>query len=416
MQFDDIPSNWVIFPLHGTDGGCCTCGKRSCSSPGKHPAPGVCDFLTVASPRDEARTKWPSHKGNWAVIPGQSGFIGIDVDVKDGKQGRESFLRVQKNYGILPDTMVVNTPSGGFHALFLRPDVPTIPNSNGTIANGIDIRCDHGYLLTPGSAIFGRRYSIFKDYPMAPLPEGWRQLLLEQECGKKKQSQLSGVVPKLPNVADYPSQSEADFALAGEMKGLGCDFDQFCVEVVRFRGHDKKSKDCQYLRRTWDNVSVPNQDDGEIDLVGVEYVAPGEYLWRCTGWRKIAPYGKPAFRFDGEIVGGCYGGAVLSLFCAAPAGATGATKLAAQWRIAGDGTTRFKADYFVGKAYRVAVADVSGGERSKVDRIISSAVHSAEPDDAAFLTGEMRQDCNNRNISPHSSPTLHSTQRMPVDG
>jgi len=378
MRCNNIPQDWVIFPVHGTHGDTCTCGKRACISPGKHPAFGICDFLSTASPRDEAYKKWASHRGNWGVIPGQSGFIGIDVDVKDGKQGRKSFARLQHEYGKLPDTMVVETPSGGFHALFLRPEIPKISNSNGTIANGIDVRCDNGYLLTPGSIIFGREYTVFKDDPIAPLPEGWKHLLLPQKEESQAQKLLPDFDRKPLNVANYLSQSEADFALAGKMKASGYNFEQFCEEVACLRGHDQKSKNYQYLKRTWNNVCASNQDDGEIDLVGVEYVAPGEYLWRCTEWCKIAPYAKPAFRFDGEIVGGHYDGVVLPLFVAAPSRATGATKLAAQWRIAGDETTRFKADYFVDKVYNVAVTDVRGGERSKVDHIISPAVNDAD--------------------------------------
>jgi len=28
---------WRVFPLHGFVNGACTCGRSSCSSPGKHP-------------------------------------------------------------------------------------------------------------------------------------------------------------------------------------------------------------------------------------------------------------------------------------------------------------------------------------------------------------------------------------------
>jgi hypothetical protein len=77
--------------------------------------------------------------------------------------------------------MVINRPSGGFHVLYQRPDVPDIPNSNGTIANGIDIRCDNGYLVAPGSVVFGKEYTIFKNNPIAPLPELHNRLFVRHK-------------------------------------------------------------------------------------------------------------------------------------------------------------------------------------------------------------------------------------------
>jgi len=368
----EIPPDWWLFPLHGTVGNACTCGSATCKkSAGKHPAKGIKDFLKCALPRDEAYANWPGHDGNWGIIPGKSGFLGIDVDVKDGKKGRESLTMLQSKYGKLPDTMVIQTPSGGFHILFQRPDLENIPNSNGTIANGIDIRCDNGYLVAPGSVVFGKAYAIFKTDPIAPLPDAWVSLLLpKEEKPIGEQVETAHCNYSLPIVSQYDSPSEADFALAGRMKAAGQSFNQFCVEVGNLRRHDKKSHNRKYLQTTWDKASALEQGNGEINLIGFESVPVGQYVWYCNEWTTINPFGRKAFRFDGSIVGGEYQGTTLPLYIHVPAtGATKASKLSKIWSIVGDGHPKFKAAYIIDRAYLVQVTDGKNG--SLVSTIIS---------------------------------------------
>jgi len=387
-----IPPGWWLFPLHGTRNGHCTCGNPVCRSPGKHPAKGIKDFLKCAQPRDEAYAKWPGHKDNWGVIPGKSGFVGFDIDVKDGKQGRKSFERLQRDYGKLPDTMVIQTPSEGFHILFQRPDLENIPNSNGTIANGIDIRCDNGYLVAPGSVVFDKAYTIFKDFPIALLPDAWVPLLLPKEEKPIGEHVATRGNYSLPDVSQYDSPSEADFALAGRMKAAGQSYEQFCIEVGNLRRHDKKSHHRKYLQTTWDKASAPEQGDGEIDLIGFETVPTGQYVWLCNEWTIINPFGRKAFRFDGAIVCGEYQGTTLSLYIHVPAtGATKASKLSKIWNIVGDGQPKFKAAHIIDRAYLVQVVDGKNGS-------LVSTIISPNPQWEAPLKPS------NRTISPNPRP------------
>jgi len=339
-------------------------------SPGKHPI--VKGWLSSALPRDEAFKKWPNHKGNWGVIPFKSGFIGIDIDVKGGKNGQKSLEMLQNKYGKLPDSMVIKTPSGGFHILFQYPDEGTIPNSNSSIADGIDIRGSNGYLVAVGSIIFDKKYSIFKNDPIEPLPDSWLPVLLST---KNVLTSASGTVGQkhysLPKTNHYASQSEADFALAGRMKAAGQCFEKFCLEIKKLRRHDNKSRNQKYLQRTWANALETIPDDGKINLIGFERMEPGNYVWHCTRWCKVSPYGKPAFRFDGIIINAKVESVTLPLFVAAPNHATGATKLAKIWRRIGDGTTVFDPQYLINKTYIVKVSNVNDSEYSKVDNIIS---------------------------------------------
>jgi hypothetical protein len=55
------------------------------------------DKVIDAGHRYEALAKWPNHTGNWGVIPGQSGFVGFDIDIKSGKQGESHLLHFKSD-------------------------------------------------------------------------------------------------------------------------------------------------------------------------------------------------------------------------------------------------------------------------------------------------------------------------------
>ena len=99
-----------------------------------------------------------------------SGFVAIDIDVKEGRAGLEWLAA---NEHRLPRTRRHRTQSGGFHLLFLAPPGRTIRNSASKIAPGIDVRGDGGYILVPPSP----NYSVADDTMPAPLPAWLLDLL-----------------------------------------------------------------------------------------------------------------------------------------------------------------------------------------------------------------------------------------------
>lgn len=114
----------------------------------------------------EAATTHPNTISRWwrenpdyniGVAAGK-GLLVLDVDIKHGKQGLDSLVMLDM-LG-LPDSVRVQTPSGGLH-VYLRSDRP-FSNRVGTIPNypGLDIRTDGGYVLGPGSTIDGKPYSV----------------------------------------------------------------------------------------------------------------------------------------------------------------------------------------------------------------------------------------------------------------
>jgi len=72
-------------------------------------------------------------------------MIVVDIDTKQGKQG----LRSWTEFGSPFDTLIVRTPSGGFHCYFDGPD------SIGRIGfrDGLDLRSHNNYVVAPGSFV-----------------------------------------------------------------------------------------------------------------------------------------------------------------------------------------------------------------------------------------------------------------------
>lgn len=116
-----------------------------------------------------------------------TGCFVVDIDVKDGKQGDETWSAVLRTWGPVPDTWETITATGGRHLWFAHPGRGlTVPNRAGRLGQGnetwgrgaypavpfgrapggqllvpdVDIRGDGGYVILPGSVLRdGRCYA-----------------------------------------------------------------------------------------------------------------------------------------------------------------------------------------------------------------------------------------------------------------
>ena len=89
-----------------------------------------------------------------------SGVSVIDIDVRDGKQGKEW---VEKNAEMLGVTRVAETQSGGWHYYYRH--IPDIRNRAG-IDGCVDVRGDGGYVIHPEST--GYRWLNDEDFGSFP--------------------------------------------------------------------------------------------------------------------------------------------------------------------------------------------------------------------------------------------------------
>lgn len=100
---------------------------------------------------DTIRSWWgPGSRYEHAAIGGdcgKSGIVGVDQDVADGKDGLVNWEALSP-----APTWRVRSPSGGAHDYYRAdPDHPVTVDNVGTVADGVDIRGNGGFLFMPPS-------------------------------------------------------------------------------------------------------------------------------------------------------------------------------------------------------------------------------------------------------------------------
>jgi Bifunctional DNA primase/polymerase, N-terminal len=96
---------------------------------------------------------------NYAVIPGLS-LTMLDVDPKSGGPASLDLLEVE--YGTLPPTFTVRTPSGGTHYYFRGLHTFKLKFRPGLDAPQ--------YVVAPWSVVDGKRYDVIDGRALAPIP------------------------------------------------------------------------------------------------------------------------------------------------------------------------------------------------------------------------------------------------------
>lgn len=135
--------------------------------------PAIDDFPNFATTDEAAIRQWWTDpvlrtERNYNIGCLCSDYVVIDIDVKEGKDGYNEYAQVGGDY----DTLVVQTPTGGFHCYFYGPD-----SSNSPISKSVDVRSHNGYVLAPGSVVDGRSYQVVEDRPLKWVPASVERLL-----------------------------------------------------------------------------------------------------------------------------------------------------------------------------------------------------------------------------------------------
>lgn len=141
-----------VMPLHSSKAnGACTCGRKGCPSPGKHPRVpnGLLDATTDEAQIKAWWKKWPT--SNIAVVGGAN--LCLDIDVREAN-GLESLEELIEDNGPLPHTAVAETGSyndlRGQHYYFRVPDGVQVRAKTG-VRPGVDIRAARSYWILPPS-------------------------------------------------------------------------------------------------------------------------------------------------------------------------------------------------------------------------------------------------------------------------
>lgn len=122
--------------------------------------------------------QWPD--ANIALATEPSGILVLDVDVKNGKEGELALLHLDLDHVPIPQTLGVNTPTGGCHFYF-KTDTPLKGRTDflkEKVGTGLDIKSAGGYVLAPGSDLPNGTYEwVDPDVPIAPVPDELVRLL-----------------------------------------------------------------------------------------------------------------------------------------------------------------------------------------------------------------------------------------------
>ena len=183
---------WPVLPLHSVEAGRCTCHK-DCSSPGKHPRT-IHGFKDATTDEQRLRGWWESwQNANVGIVTGAaSGLVVIDVDPRNG--GLDSLVALEHQYGELPQTLESLTGGGGRHLFFGHPGIHV---HSTTIAPGVDIKADGGYVVVPPSEHHSGRFYDWKPNDdcsraaLAPLPNWVHYLIGPQTSGSTLARPLS---------------------------------------------------------------------------------------------------------------------------------------------------------------------------------------------------------------------------------
>jgi len=137
---------WAVFPL---------------SSNSKIPLKGSQGCKDATKNINKIQPWWG--KCNLALATGSySGVFVVDIDVKNGKNGFETWTR--NGYDELPATVEQITPSGGVQKFFNYPDGVHIGNDqSGKLGDGLDIRGEGGYVCLPPSSVNSKKYEWVTD-------------------------------------------------------------------------------------------------------------------------------------------------------------------------------------------------------------------------------------------------------------
>ncbi|WP_309234277.1 bifunctional DNA primase/polymerase [Streptomyces lunaelactis] len=125
-------------------------------------------------------------------------FVGLDLDRKNGVDGVASLNQLAGRHGfVIPQSMTVCTPSGGFHLWLSIPAGVTVPNSAGRLGPGIDVRGTGGYVVGPGSHGKAGRYVVHPrlgNIAVQPVPEQLLKLMLPPPAPRRpvRQEQVQG--------------------------------------------------------------------------------------------------------------------------------------------------------------------------------------------------------------------------------
>jgi hypothetical protein len=146
---------WPVFPCRAGD-------KKPLTAHG---------FKDATTDPEQINAWWSENpQANIGIACGAARLVTVDVDVKNGALGLESWQALCHELGSeIGDTAVARTPSDGRHYVY-RANGHELRSSAGKLASGLDVRAQGGYIVAPGSETPEGVYEWLTDCEPAELP------------------------------------------------------------------------------------------------------------------------------------------------------------------------------------------------------------------------------------------------------
>jgi P4 family phage/plasmid primase-like protien len=237
--------------------------------------------------------------------------LDVDIDVHTG-QPTEEWAALLAEFGDLPATYTVRTPSGGIHYYFRFPEGIDVRNDQGkVIAPGVDIRGIGGYVVAPGMRAtydkhgvhFDGTYDVIDDSAIAHAPEWIVECFRAREAEKVERAERriadGAPQPKAETIEDeWDNLAKAElnnlFAMVDQLVRLpeGESMDIFGEQRGWERGAGFFTLACKAIEvARWPHTSVTVDQVHEVWRTRV----PGKYA--THDWSNALEYAGPTWEF-----------------------------------------------------------------------------------------------------------------------
>jgi len=131
-------------------------------------------FKDATTDLDRVRAWWERHPDHLVAVPTDE-MVVLDLDAAPDRCTWSWWedLAAAHRWPI-DNNLVVGTPRGGVHVVFLAPPDVQVRCSASKVAPHVDIRAAGGYIIAPGTTLpDGRRYEVLNLPEQLPTAPGW---------------------------------------------------------------------------------------------------------------------------------------------------------------------------------------------------------------------------------------------------
>lgn len=223
-------------------------------------------FYDSTTDLDQINRWWAEADYNLAWCPAMSDCAVVDLDTsKPSWSEKSDTIR-----NALPDTRLVETPSGGRHLHYRG----TVKGSVTRLAPAIDTRSEGTYVLLPPSIVDGKEYRYLNDRPLTELPEWVRTSLERVEAREADDKALDtpaniaaavSYIKNLEPVAEKDGADQKTLKAACVLRDIGLSHNAiFDIMLEHYKCEPRDERFEAFLRRKIENTKY-RENKGAVD-------------------------------------------------------------------------------------------------------------------------------------------------------